>query len=103
MRTQCARRVIGASPGSLVSEAGDCVYLIATSLQVLLEGARRNGNAKREQRRKRQYDECGMQTEWQGEVDHPVGPEYSCSLRKIDMMKAVDGREFNNVAGLRCS
>jgi hypothetical protein len=33
----------------------------------------------------------------------PVNPEYSCSLRKIDVMKAVDGREFNNVAGLRCS
>ena len=32
-----------------------------------------------------------------------VRPEYSCSLRKIDMVKAVDGREFNNVAGLPCS
>jgi len=32
-----------------------------------------------------------------------VGPEYSCSLRKIDMVKAVDGREFNNVAGFRRS
>ena len=32
-----------------------------------------------------------------------VNPEYSCSLRKIDVVKAVDGREFNNVAGLRCS
>jgi hypothetical protein len=32
----------------------------------------------------------------------PVGPEYSRSLRKIDMVKAVDGREFNNVAGARC-
>ncbi len=32
-----------------------------------------------------------------------VGPEYSCSLRKIDMVKAVNGREFNNVAGFRCS
>ncbi len=32
-----------------------------------------------------------------------VGPEYSCSLRKIDMVKAVDGREFNNIAGIRCS
>jgi len=28
----------------------------------------------------------------------PVRPEYSCSLRKIDMVKAVDGQEFNNVA-----
>jgi len=34
---------------------------------------------------------------------HPVGPEYSCSLRKIEVVKAVDGREFNNVAGFRCS
>ena len=33
----------------------------------------------------------------------PVGPEYSCSLRKIDMVKAVDDWEFNNVAGFRCS
>jgi hypothetical protein len=33
----------------------------------------------------------------------PVGPEYSCSLRKIDMVKAVDGREFYNVAGFHCS
>ena len=33
----------------------------------------------------------------------PVGPEYSCSLRKIDMVKAVNGRQFNNVAGFRCS
>ncbi|MGB5774054.1 MAG: hypothetical protein WBP89_05280 [Sedimenticolaceae bacterium] len=33
----------------------------------------------------------------------PVGPEYSCSLRKIDMMKAVNGWEFRNVAGFRCS
>lgn len=29
-----------------------------------------------------------------------VGPEYSCGLRKIDMMKAVNGWEFHNVAGL---
>jgi hypothetical protein len=28
-----------------------------------------------------------------------VGPEYSCSLWQIDMVKAVDDREFNNVAG----
>ena len=34
-------------------------------------------------------------------VTLPVGPEYSCSLRKIDMIKTVDGREFNNVAGFR--
>ena len=33
----------------------------------------------------------------------PVGPEYSCSLRKIDMVKAMDGREFNNVTRIRCS
>ncbi len=33
----------------------------------------------------------------------PVGPEYSCSLRKIAMVKAMDGREFKNVAGFRCS
>ena len=33
----------------------------------------------------------------------PVGPEYSCSLGKIDMVMAVDDRDFNNVAGLRCS
>ena len=32
-----------------------------------------------------------------------VGPEYSCRLRKIDMVKAVDGRQFNNVGGIRCS
>ena len=32
-----------------------------------------------------------------------VDPGYSCSLRKIDMVKAVDGREFHNVAGFRCS
>jgi len=32
-----------------------------------------------------------------------VGPEYSCSLRKINMVKAVDGWEFNNVAGFRYS
>jgi hypothetical protein len=32
-----------------------------------------------------------------------VGPEYSCSLRKIDRMKAMDGWEFNNVTGFRCS
>gem|GEM_PF-2860787 len=29
-----------------------------------------------------------------------VGPEHSCSLRKIDMVKAVNGRQFNNFAGL---
>ena len=34
---------------------------------------------------------------------YTVGPEYSCSLRKIDMVKAVDGREFYNVAGFHCS
>ena len=33
----------------------------------------------------------------------PVRPEYSCSLRKIDMVKAVSGWEFNNVAGFRYS
>jgi hypothetical protein len=33
----------------------------------------------------------------------PVDPENSHSLRKIDLVKAVDGREFNNVAGSRCS
>ncbi len=33
----------------------------------------------------------------------PVGPEYSYGLRKIGMMKAVDGREFNNVTRNRCS
>jgi hypothetical protein len=33
----------------------------------------------------------------------PVRPEYSCSLRKIDMVKAVNGWEFNNVAGFRYS
>ena len=32
-----------------------------------------------------------------------VNPGYSCSLRKIDMVKAVDGWEFNNVAGFRYS
>jgi hypothetical protein len=32
-----------------------------------------------------------------------VGPEYSCSLRKKDMMKAVNGWEFHNVARFRCS
>ena len=32
-----------------------------------------------------------------------MGPEYSCSLRKIEVVKAVDGWEFNNVAGFRCS
>jgi hypothetical protein len=40
---------------------------------------------------------------WLPEQAGAVGPEYSCSLRKIDMMKAVGGWEFNNVAGLRCS
>lgn len=30
----------------------------------------------------------------------PVRPEYSCSLMKIDMVKTLDGRKFNNVAGL---
>ncbi len=38
-----------------------------------------------------------------GDILPRVGPEYSCSLRKIDMVKAVDGREFNNVVGFRCS
>ena len=33
----------------------------------------------------------------------PVGPEYSCGLWKIDMVKSLDDWEFNNVAGLRCS
>ena len=32
-----------------------------------------------------------------------VDPEYSCCLRKIDMMKAVNGWEFHNVAGFRLS
>ena len=32
-----------------------------------------------------------------------VGPEYSCSLRKIYMVKAMDRWEFNNIAGFRCS
>jgi len=32
-----------------------------------------------------------------------VGPEYSCSLRKIDMVKAVNDWEFNNVAEIPCS
>lgn len=32
-----------------------------------------------------------------------VDPEYSGSLRKIDMMKAVNGWESHNVAGFRCS
>jgi hypothetical protein len=36
-------------------------------------------------------------------VIEAVGPEYSCSLRKIDRMKTVDDRDFNNVAGFRCS
>jgi hypothetical protein len=36
-------------------------------------------------------------------MPRPVSPEYSYSFRKIDMMKAVGGREFNNVAGFRCS
>jgi hypothetical protein len=33
----------------------------------------------------------------------PVGPEYSYSLRKIEVVKAVDGWEFNNGAEFRCS
>jgi hypothetical protein len=33
----------------------------------------------------------------------PVGLEYSCSLWQIDMVKAMDDRESNNVAGFRCS
>ena len=33
----------------------------------------------------------------------PVRPEYSCSLRKIDMVKAVNGWEFNNIAGFHYS
>ena len=32
-----------------------------------------------------------------------VGPEYSCGLWKIDMVKTLDDWEFNNVAGFRCS
>ncbi len=32
-----------------------------------------------------------------------VHPEYSCSLGKIDMVKAMDGWEFNDVAGFRYS
>ena len=32
-----------------------------------------------------------------------VGPQYSCSLRKIGVVKAVNGWEFHNVAGFRCS
>ena len=41
---------------------------------------------------------------WVGAGDASlVGPEYSCSLGKIDMVKAVDDRDFNNVVGLRCS
>ena len=36
-------------------------------------------------------------------LPRPVGPEYSYSLRKIDMMKAVNGWEFHNVARFRCS
>jgi len=40
---------------------------------------------------------------WRVEINkRGVGPEYSCNPRKIDMVKAVDGREFNNVAGLPC-
>ena len=35
--------------------------------------------------------------------DPLVRPEYSCSLRKIDMVEAVDGWEFNYVAGFCCS
>ena len=32
-----------------------------------------------------------------------VRPDYSCSLWKIDRVKAMDGWEFNNVAGFCCS
>ena len=35
--------------------------------------------------------------------EKPVRPEYSCSLWKINMVKAMDGREFNNVAEIPCS
>ena len=32
-----------------------------------------------------------------------VGPEYSCSRRKIDMVKAVEDGGFNKAARFRCS
>ena len=32
-----------------------------------------------------------------------VRPEYSCSLRKIDMVKALDDGEFNNITGFHRS
>jgi hypothetical protein len=35
-------------------------------------------------------------------VQYPVVPEYSFGLWKIDMVNAVDGWEFNDVAGFRC-
>jgi len=35
--------------------------------------------------------------------ESPVCPEYSCGLKKIDIVKVVDDREFNNAAGFCCS
>ncbi len=37
------------------------------------------------------------------ENNRVVRPEYSCSLRKIDMVQAVDSWEFNNVTRFRYS
>ena len=41
--------------------------------------------------------------QWVEMVKPPVGPEYSCNPRKIDMVQAVDSWVFNNFAGLCCS
>jgi len=44
----------------------------AVSLSILLEGTGRNRHAQREQRRKRQHNEGGIEAEWQCEVYHPA-------------------------------
>lgn len=38
-------------------------------------------------------------SEW--EKQKPFCPKYSCSLRKIDMVKALYGWEFNDIGGFR--